>query len=71
MKTRVTALKKVKDKVEVEGKVDEQLMRVGLTIIGISCCVIGIWAAVSLISGMLASGGPLQLIANWFEATVS
>lgn len=70
MKTRVSALKKNKSQVKTEGRIDEQLMRVGLTVIGVSTCVIGIWAAISLISGMMASGGPLALISNWFKAVI-
>lgn len=66
MKRRITAVK-TRDVVESEGKVDEQLMKVGLAIIGASSCVIGIWAAVSLISGMMASGGPLALFSNWLN----
>lgn len=74
MKTRTSAMQRRESKsrnvVESEGKVDEQLMKVGLAVIGVSSCVIGIWAAVSLISGMMASGGPLPFLENWIRAVI-
>jgi hypothetical protein len=33
-----------------------------------SACAIGLWAAASLIGGMIASGGPVALVADWFKA---
>lgn len=49
-------------------KVDTQIYTVGLTVIGISACAIGLWSAASLVGGMIASGGPIALVADWFKA---
>ncbi|EKD36557.1 MAG: hypothetical protein ACD_75C01463G0003 [uncultured bacterium] len=67
MKTQ-TAAAKTGSSVRTAGKVDEQILRVGFATIGISSCVIGIWALISLLGGMAASGGPLALIADWLKA---
>lgn len=69
MKTRITTLK-TGTITGSESQVDEQIMKVGLGVIGASSCVIGLWAAVCLASGMIASGGPLNLISNWITAVV-
>ncbi len=69
MKTQMTAIK-TRNAVRTEGKVDDQILKVGFVAIGVSSCAIGLWAAASLVGGMVASGGPLALIASWFRAVV-
>jgi hypothetical protein len=53
-----------------DDKVDVQISKVGFAVIGLSSCAIGIWAAASLLGGMIASGGPIALVANWFKAVI-
>lgn len=67
MKTQTAAVK-TGSSVRTEGRVDEQILKVGLATIGISSCAIGIWALISLFGGMAASGGPFALIADWLKA---
>lgn len=69
MKTQMTAIK-TRNAVKTGGKVDEQVYKVGIATIGISSLAIGLWAAASLVGGMVASGGPLNLVANWFRAVI-
>lgn len=69
MKTQMTAIK-TRDAVKTDGKVDEQIYKVGFAVVGISSMAIGLWSAASLVGGMVASGGPLNLIANWFTAVI-
>jgi hypothetical protein len=69
MKTQTTAVK-TKITARTDDKVDVQIAKVGITVIGLSSCAIGIWAVASLVGGMVASGGPLALIANWFRAVI-
>jgi len=57
-----------KNAVRTESRVDEQLFKVGFVVLGLSSCAVGVWAMASLIGGMVASGGPVGLIANWFSA---
>lgn len=67
MRTQTTAVK-TRSSVQTQGKVDEQIIRVGFVAIGLSSCAIGLWALASLLGGVAASGGPLALVANWFKA---
>ena len=59
---------KTRDRTKVVEKADEQVMRVGIAALGITSCVIGAWAAVSFISGMISNGGPVSMAANWVKA---
>jgi hypothetical protein len=69
MKTQITAVK-TRNVVRTDDKVDVQISKVGFAVIGLSSCAIGIWAAASLLAGMIASGGPVALVANWFRAVI-
>jgi hypothetical protein len=68
MKTQ-TAIK-TRNVTRTDDKVDVQISKVGFAVIGLSSCAIGIWAAASLLGGMIASGGPIALVANWFKAVI-
>ncbi len=59
---------KTKNVTQTRNRAGEQLSKVGFTMVGITSCAIGIWAMACLVSGMVASGGPLALMANWFRA---
>jgi hypothetical protein len=56
--------------VHSEAKVDSQVYTAALSAVGVSACAIGLWAAASLIGGMIASGGPVALVADWFTAVL-
>jgi hypothetical protein len=68
MKTQVA--QKTRNVVRTDDKVDVQITKVGFAVIGLSSCAIGLWAAASLVSGMIASGGPVALVADWFRAVI-
>ena len=40
----------------------------GVRVIGVASILIGCWAVVSLIAGMVTSGGPVELLSNLFKA---
>jgi hypothetical protein len=69
MKTQIAAVK-TKNAVRTDDKVEAQISQVGFAVIGLSSCAIGIWAFASLLGGMIASGGPVALVANWFRAVI-
>jgi hypothetical protein len=69
MKTQIAAVK-TRSADRINTKVDAQISKVGIAVIGLSSCAIGIWAAASLVGGMIASGGPIALVANWFRAVI-
>jgi hypothetical protein len=45
-----------------------EISRAGMYTVGIASAVIGLWGFACFVGGMVASGGPLSLIANWFKA---
>ncbi len=63
-------LKKTRTETRSTGKVDEQIYKVGIAVVGISSLAIGVWATIALVSGMVASGGPGALVADWFRAVI-
>lgn len=69
MNKQIAAVK-TKNVVRADDKVEVQIAKVGFAVIGLSSCAIGIWAAASLLGGMIASGGPVALVANWFRAVI-
>ncbi|MGA7276520.1 MAG: hypothetical protein WBW79_01145 [Desulfocapsaceae bacterium] len=52
------------------GRVDEQVYKVGIAVVGACSLAIGAWATIALVSGMVASGGPGALVADWFRAII-
>lgn len=68
MKTAI--LRKTRTETRTTSKVDEQIYKVGIAVVGISSLAIGVWATIALVSGMVASGGPGALVADWFRAVI-
>jgi hypothetical protein len=68
MKTAI--LKKTRTETRSTAKVDEQIYKVGIAVVGISSLAIGVWATIALVSGMVASGGPGALVSDWFRAVI-
>ena len=52
------------------GRIDEQVYKVGIAVVGACSLAIGAWATIALVSGMVASGGPGALVADWFRAII-
>ena len=51
-----------------ESAVSTEIPKVAVTAIGIASAAIGIWAVACMVAGMINSGGPLELIAQFFKA---
>lgn len=68
MKTAI--LKKSRTETRSTARVDEQVYKVGIAVVGVCSLAIGVWATVALVSGMVASGGPGALVADWFRAVI-
>ncbi len=45
-----------------------EISRAGIYTVGIVSALIGIWGLACFVGGMVASGGPLAFIGNWFKA---
>ena len=45
-----------------------EVSRAGVYTIGIVSAIIGVWGFACFVGGMVASGGPLSFVGNWFKA---
>jgi len=45
-----------------------EISKAGIYTVGIASALIGIWGLACFVGGLVASGGPLALIGNWFKA---
>lgn len=45
-----------------------EISKAGMYTVGIASAVIGLWGLACFVGGLVASGGPLALIGNWFKA---
>ncbi len=52
---------------EISG-VGTEISKVSVTVVAVFGGIVGLWSLASLIGGLVASGGPLALVGNWFKA---
>ena len=45
-----------------------EISKAGIYTVGIASGLIGIWGLACIVGGMIASGGPLSFVGNWFKA---
>ena len=45
-----------------------EVSRAGMYTVGIISAMIGVWGLACFVGGMVASGGPLSFVGNWFKA---
>ena len=45
-----------------------EISKAGIYTVGIVSALIGIWGLACFVGGMVASGGPLAFVGNWFKA---
>lgn len=50
--------------------VNTNLSKAGIKVIGFASVLIGCWAVASLVAGAIATGGPVALLKNLFQALV-
>lgn len=48
--------------------VGAEVSKVGISVVTILGGIVGLWSLASLVGGLVASGGPLALVGNWFKA---
>lgn len=60
----------VRPQVRVAGKADvaTEISKAGMYTVGIASTLIGIWGLACFVGGLIASGGPLAFVADWFKA---
>lgn len=45
-----------------------EISKAGMYTVGLASVLIGIWGLACFVGGMIASGGPLAFVADWFKA---
>jgi len=45
-----------------------EISKTGVTVVGFTAAIIGVWAVANLISGTINSGGPINLVSSLFKA---
>ena len=65
-----TAQVQQKSKVGASGGVGvgTEVSKVSMTVVAVFGVIVGLWSLASLVGGLVASGGPLALVGNWFKA---
>jgi hypothetical protein len=64
--TQVIARPQVKVGTKVEAT--SEISKAGMYTLGIASVLIGFWGLACFVGGMIASGGPLAFVADWFKA---
>ncbi|OQX17081.1 MAG: hypothetical protein BWK76_10820 [Desulfobulbaceae bacterium A2] len=59
---------KIRTGIDARERIDSEVSKVGLGVISIASGLIAAWSIACLVGGMVASGGPLQLVVSWFTA---
>jgi len=57
-----------REKSIAQGTVSTEISRVGVGAIGVTSILIGCWAVVTLVSGMVSVGGPVGLVSSFMTA---
>ena len=45
-----------------------EISKAGMYTVGIVSAMIGVWGLACFVGGLVASGGPLAFVGNWFKA---
>ena len=45
-----------------------EVSKAGMYTVGVASALIGIWGLACFVGGLVASGGPLSLVGNWFKS---
>ena len=56
------------EKVSTKGLVSTEVSKLSITFVAILGVAVGVWSLACIVGGLIASGGPLQFVGNWFKA---
>jgi len=59
---------RVKTRTGEKAAATTEISKAGIYTMGIASALIGVWGLACFVGGMIASGGPLSFIGNWFKA---
>lgn len=59
---------KVGAAVTEKSNVSTEVSKVSITFVAILGGAVGVWSLACIVGGLIASGGPLQFVGDWFRA---
>jgi len=59
---------RIKTRTKENATATTEISRAGIYTVGIASALIGVWGLACFVGGMIASGGPLSFVGNWFKA---
>lgn len=59
---------RVRTRASEKATASAEISKAGIYTVGIASALIGIWGLACFVGGMVASGGPLSFVGNWFKA---
>lgn len=59
---------RVRTRASEQATASTEISKAGIYTVGIVSALIGIWGLAAFVGGMIASGGPLSFVGNWFKA---
>jgi hypothetical protein len=68
MKNSAQVQQKNKVAASEKAAVGSEISKVSVTVVAVFGVIVGLWSLASLVGGLVASGGPLALVGNWFKA---
>ncbi|EKD40353.1 MAG: hypothetical protein ACD_75C00079G0004 [uncultured bacterium] len=51
-----------------KSNVSTEVSKVSITFVAILGVAVGVWSLACIVGGLIASGGPLQFVGDWFRA---
>jgi len=56
------------EKAKANASATTEISKAGIYTVGIASAMIGLWGLACFVGGIVASGGPLSLVGNWFKS---
>lgn len=66
--TTVTTRARIQAQAGEKTTASTEISKAGIYTVGIASTLIGVWGLACFVGGLVASGGPLSFIGNWFKA---
>ena len=70
MKNTIQVDQRVRTNVGTSSDVGTEVSKVSISVVAVFGVIVGLWSLASLVGGLVASGGPLALVGNWFKAVL-
>jgi len=65
-RTRVRT--RTQEKAQEKANATTEISKAGIYTVGFASALIGLWGLACFVGGIVAGGGPLSLVVNWFKS---